>query len=97
MNTEKRKKDLMDIISTVLKDGVLQYKDGQVLNGKLAFAHGQIFGLSAKYVLQSVYDHIYAKPFRAKISDELTNALQIFSRQIGCQPSQDDQHGDQTY
>ena len=78
MNTEKRKKDLMDIISTVLKDGVLQYKDGQILNGKLAFAHGQIFGLSAKYVLQSVYDHIYAKPFRAKISDELTNALQFF-------------------
>ena len=43
MNTEKRKKDLVDIISTVLKDGVLQYKDGQILNGKLAFAHGQIF------------------------------------------------------
>ena len=38
MNTEKRKKDLVELISNVLSKGSLQYKDGQVLNGKLAFA-----------------------------------------------------------
>ena len=82
MNTEKRKKDLVELISNVLSKGSLQYKDGQVLNGKLAFAHGQIFGLAGKYVLQAVSDHIYAKPFKACVSDDLKHALQFFQERL---------------
>ena len=56
MNTEKRKKDLVELITSVVNLGTLQYKEGQVLNGKLTFAHGQIFGLAGKYVLQAVHE-----------------------------------------
>ena len=82
MNTEKRKKDLVELISNVLSKGSLQYKDGQVLNGKLAFAHGQIFGLAGKYVLQAVSDHVYAKPFKANVSDDLKHALRFFQERL---------------
>ena len=82
MNTEKRKKDLVELISNVFSKGSLQYKNGQVLNGKLAFAHGQIFGLAGKYVLQAVSDHIYAKPFKACVSDDLKHALQFFQDRL---------------
>ena len=82
MNTEKRKKDLVELISNVLHKGSLQYKDGQVLNGKLAFAHGQIFGLAGKYVLQAVSDHIYANPFKVGVSDDLKHALQFFRNRL---------------
>ena len=77
-NTEKRKKDLVELITSVVNLGTLQYKEGQVLNGKLTFAHGQIFGLAGKYVLQAVSDHVYAKPFKSAVSDELRYALQFF-------------------
>ena len=82
MNTEKRKTDLVDLINSMLQKGSLQYKEGQVLNGKLAFAHGQIFGLAGKYVLQTVSDHIYAKPFKADISDDLRHALKLFQSRL---------------
>ena len=78
MNTEKRKKDLEELIAGVLHSGTLQYKEGQILNGKLTFAHGQIFGLAGKYVLQALSDHVYAKPFRSTVNDELRYALQFF-------------------
>ena len=78
MNTEKRKKDLEELIAGVLHSGTLQYKEGQNLNGKLTCAHGQIFGLAGKYVLQALSDHVYAKPFRSTVNDELRYALQFF-------------------
>eukprot|EP00438_Fugacium_kawagutii_P004095 Skav202905 [mRNA] locus=scaffold3908:104145:105488:- [translate_table: standard] len=74
-NTTKRKLDVIALIDGVLDCGSLSYRDGQVLRGKLAFAHGQVFGLSGRYALQQVSDHVHRNPFSCKIGDSLRMAL----------------------
>ena len=70
-NTTKRRLNVLTLIDDVLESGFLDFREGQVLRGKLAFAHAQIFGLSGRYALQQISDHVHAIPFQKRICDQL--------------------------
>ena len=77
-NTDKRKAEVRDLLDELLEWKTLEYKAGQVLRGKMAFAQTQIAGLCAKYVLQMISQHVHCRPFKAAISDELYSAIVLF-------------------
>ena len=77
-NTDKRKADMTELLDKLLECKTLEYKDGQVLRGKMAFAQTQIAGLSAKYALQVISQHVRSRPFKAAVSEQLCNAVSLF-------------------
>lgn len=81
-NTAKRKTDAIAMIDNVCNDETLKHKDAQVLRGRLAFAHAQLFGLSGKYVLQGISEHAYRLPFRPKMDQKLMLALGFLRERI---------------
>ena len=81
-NTEKRRLEVAAMIGSYLKSGVLQFKEGQILRGKMGFAQGQIFGLASKYALQLVSEHVHAKPFDPKMNAQLCTALLFFKERL---------------
>ena len=81
-NTEKRRLEVASMIDSYLQSGVLQFKEGQILRGKMGFAQGQIFGLASKYALQLVSEHVHAKPFDPKMNAQLCTALLFFKERL---------------
>ena len=77
-NTDKRKSDMTELLDQLLERKSLEYKDGQVLRGKMAFAQTQMAGLSAKYALQVISQHVHGRPFKAAVSERLCNAVLLF-------------------
>lgn len=78
-NTKTRVTDLVSLINDALDEGLLGFRNSQLLKGKLSFAQAQIFGLSSKYVLQLLSEHSYAKPFKPAMGQNLEFALNHFS------------------
>ena len=83
-NTEKRRAEIAAMIDNYLESGTLQFKEGQILRGKMGFAQGQIFGLASKYALQLVSKHVHAKPFVPKMNSQLQAALLFFKERLQC-------------
>ncbi|CAE7304323.1 unnamed protein product [Symbiodinium sp. CCMP2592] len=81
-NTEKRKKDIHALVSDVLVKGLLSYKGGMELRGKLAFANSQVMGKAGHYALKHVSAHVHAYPFVPKLSAATTNALSFLMARI---------------
>ena len=76
-NTEKRIKDIIQLLDETLETGILPKKDALSLRGRLAFCDAFVFGRLGKVSLQDITKHAYAKPFIAELSDRLVGALKL--------------------
>ena len=65
-NTEKRIKDIIQLLDETLEAGILPKKDALSLRGRLAFCDAFVFGRLGKVSLQDITKHAYAKPFVAR-------------------------------
>ncbi|CAE7203407.1 unnamed protein product [Symbiodinium sp. CCMP2592] len=74
-NTEKRKGDIRAFVTRILDEGVLPYKEGLELRGKLSFANSQVMGKAGHYALKHISSHVHAWPFVPKLSDPAREAL----------------------
>ncbi|CAE7217665.1 ubiad1 [Symbiodinium sp. CCMP2592] len=74
-NTEKRKGDIRALVTRILDEGVLPYKEGLELRGKLSFANSQVMGKAGHYALKHISSHVHAWPFVPKLSDPAREAL----------------------
>eukprot|EP00438_Fugacium_kawagutii_P027862 Skav203260 [mRNA] locus=scaffold2987:9349:10848:+ [translate_table: standard] len=75
-NTEKRTREVVDMIDGFLDSGVMSFKEAQVARGRLAFCDAFIFGRAGRSALQEISSHGYAKPFRKEIGHRLRIALE---------------------
>ena len=79
-NTDSRRAELLLMISNVLANKHLDKPTSLVLRGKLGFADGFMHGRLGSLVLKKLSDHAYGRS--AKISDELSVALQAISMRL---------------
>ena len=80
-NTEKRKADLKELVSSIVESGCLSQAEALKLRGRLQFADGQLFGRLGKLCLKEVTDHAFSAS-GSKISSRLRQLLLLFSSQL---------------
>ena len=76
-NTEKRKQELKDLISSILEAGVLSLPDALKLRGRLQFAEGQLFGRIGKLCLKEITSHAFSSG-GGKLCSRLRQLLALF-------------------
>jgi len=81
-NTEKRIKDIIQLLNETLEAGILPKKDALSLRGRLAFCDAFVFGRLGKVSLQDITKHAYAKPFVAELGDRLVGALKLLKNRV---------------
>ena len=74
-NTEKRAKEITDVINEVLATGRLTPKEALSLRGRLAFAEGQLFGRGAQCALRVVGARGLSRSGSTYVDDSLSMAL----------------------
>ena len=63
-NTEKRKKEVAQLVQMTLESNNLWKKEAQSLGGRLAFAYSQAFGRAGQLALQQISLRASSTPFR---------------------------------
>lgn len=74
-NTEKRIKEVCNLIDGILESKRLTLKEAQVARGRLAFCDAYVFGKAGRSALQAITSHGYARPFCADLSSRLVETL----------------------
>jgi len=79
-NTEKRKLELKELISSILEAGFLSLPDSLKLRGRLQFAEGQLFGRIGKLCLKEITSHAFSSG-GGKLGSRLKQLLTLFMTQ----------------
>eukprot|EP00435_Cladocopium_sp_Y103_P065975 s975_g28.t1 len=81
-NTEKRIREIVELLDGVLAAGSLERRDAFILRGRIAFCDVFLFGRLGKIALQNITRHAYAKPFVAKLSQATVDLIKLLRSRI---------------
>ena len=76
-NTDKRKAEPVETISSILKRGTLNVVESQRLRGRMQFMDGQLFGRLGKLCMRAITDHSFVKK-QVKLDRSTRDALERF-------------------
>ena len=76
-NTEKRRAELVETISLILKKGTPTVVESQKLRGRMQFMDGQLFGRLGRLCMRAITDHSFIKKY-VKLDRTTRESLERF-------------------